>query len=139
MQMDRDALIRADRNTSSMAASTERKYRYRPHPQVSAGQMAEYLQATSTRRNAIRREARFPTVAVAAQYDGARKGVVKFLDDGARSKAHLAAAVEGLGRRFGRPDATDWMKRDSRYSVEAVEASTRHTTRCHFANWIAGQ
>jgi hypothetical protein len=103
------------------------RYRYRASPQLSANQMAEYLSssATSTRRRGIIREARFPKTSQVAQYDRAREGLVNFLDDGTRSFRHLAGATEALERREIRPDATNWIKRDSRFSIEAIDAFQR--------------
>ncbi|MGD9814654.1 MAG: hypothetical protein AB7Q23_14285 [Hyphomonadaceae bacterium] len=106
-------------------AASERKYGYRASPQVSASQMAEYVSASATRRISIRRAARFPKRSVVAQYDGAREGLVKFLGDGSRSLSHLADADERLLRRAARVDASDWMKRDCKLSVEALEAFQR--------------
>jgi hypothetical protein len=101
---------------------TDQKYRYRATPQVSASQVAEYLSATSTRRKRIIRDARFPKASITAQYDGARVGFVNFLDDDSRSFNHLAVAKSGLEKRKLRPDATDWLRRDSDGSMEALEA-----------------
>jgi hypothetical protein len=102
--------------------ATDQKYNYRPNPQVSANQIAEYLGATSTRRKRIIRDARFPKTSVVAQYDKAREGLVNFLDDDTRSFKHLAAAKDYLEKRKLRPDASDWLKRDSDGSMEAMEA-----------------
>lgn len=103
-----------------MGASDQR-YNYRPNPQVSANQIAEYLAASPTRRKRIIRDARFPKTSIVAQYDKAREGLVNFLADDTRSIKHLAGATEYLTRRNGRPDATDWLKRDGRFSMEAIE------------------
>jgi DNA-directed RNA polymerase subunit N (RpoN/RPB10) len=45
--------------------------------------------------------------------------------DGTRSFRHLADARDYLTRRERRPDATSWVKRDSRSSIEAIEAFER--------------
>ncbi len=87
--------------------------------------MAEYLSATSTRRKAIIQASRFPKTATVALYDHAREGLVKFLADDARSLRHIAAASESLERRFSRHDATEWVKRDSKNSLEALEVFQR--------------
>jgi hypothetical protein len=100
---------------------TDQKYTYRPNPQVSANQIAEYLGASSTRRKRIIQGARFPKLSVVAQYDKAREGLVNFLDDDTRSFKHLAAARDHLEKRKLRPDATDWLKRDSDGSIEAMD------------------
>lgn len=101
---------------------SEKKYSYRVSPQVSASQIAEYLGATAPRRKAIIQAARFPKISVAAQYDRAREALVNFLADGTRSYNHLADATDALQRRLEKPNATDWLMRDSRYSLEAIEA-----------------
>ena len=87
--------------------------------------MAEYLGASSTRRTSIIREARFPKTSIVAQYDRARDALVKFLTDRARSLNHLATATDQLGKREARPTATEWVKRDCRFSIEAIEAFQR--------------
>jgi hypothetical protein len=103
------------------------RYAYRATPQLSANQMAEYLgsSASSTRRTSIIREARFPKTSQVAQYDKAREGLVNFLTDGTRSYKHLADATDYLERREVRPGASTWVKRDSRGSIEAIEAFQR--------------
>lgn len=109
-----------------MAAPDDKpNYGYRSSPQVSANQMAEYLSATSTRRKSIIQSARFPKTAAVALYDRAREGLVNFLDDNARSLRHLASTSEALERRHARPDATEWVKRDSKNSIDAVEVFQR--------------
>lgn len=87
--------------------------------------MAEYLTASPPRRKTIIQEARFPKVSVVAQYQKARESLVEFLSDGTRSLNHFARATEYLSRREARPDATEWLKRDSRFSNEAIEVFQR--------------
>jgi len=98
------------------------RYTFRPNPQLSANQIADYLTASSTRRKAIIVGAKFPKTSIIAQYDGARTGITRFLNDGTRSYRHITDAVEGQTRRMARGDATDWIKRDSNASIEAIEA-----------------
>ena len=106
-------------------AVPDQKYSYRPNPRLSANQISEYLNATAPGRTRIIRDARFPKTSVTAQYDIARKGLVTFLNDDARGFRHLADTVDRLERRKQRPDATDWMKRDSQSSIEALDAFER--------------
>lgn len=96
--------------------------------------MAEYIgsSTSSTRRRTIIRDARFPKTSVVAQYDRSREGLVNFLTDGARSFRHIADALDLLAKREARPDATDWVKRDCRGSVEAIEAFQRAYNRLPF-------
>jgi hypothetical protein len=103
------------------------RYTYRVTPQLSANQMAEYLgsSTSSTRRTSIIREARFPKTSQVAQYDKAREGLVNFLTDGTRSYKHLADATDYLEKREKKPDVSDWVRRDSRGSLEAIEAFQR--------------
>jgi hypothetical protein len=103
------------------------RYGYRAAPQLSANQMAEYLGTTtsSTRRTSIIRESRFPKTSQVAQYDKAREGLVKFLIDGTRSYKHIADATDYLTKREARPGASEWLKRDSRASIEALDAFQR--------------
>lgn len=110
------------------------KYRYRATPQLSANQMAEYLcsSTSSTRRRTIIRDARFPKTSIVAQYDKAREGLVNFLDDGTRSFRHLADATDYLEKREAKPDATTWIKRDSRSSIEAIAVFQRSYNKLAF-------
>jgi hypothetical protein len=126
MQRVRESSTLADMNTSSMAFLEDKpRYKFRLHPQVSAHQMAEYLSATSTRRKAIIQAARFPKTAAVALYDHARDGLVSFLNDDTRSLHHITSASEALEKRHGRHDATEWVKRDSKNSIEAVDIFQR--------------
>jgi hypothetical protein len=86
--------------------------------------MAEYLSpaTSSTRRKSIIREARFPKTSVVAQYDKAREGLVNFLGDPTRSFKHIARAADYLDKREADDEATAWIKRDSRFSKEAMDA-----------------
>jgi hypothetical protein len=86
--------------------------------------MAEYLcsSTSSTRRTTIIREAKFPKTSQVAQYDGSREALVNFLSDGTRNFRHFADAVGHLERRESRPGASDWLRRDSRNSIEAIAA-----------------
>lgn len=99
-----------------------RKYGFRSAPQVSASQIAEYLLATASGRKRVIRAAKFPKKSVVSQYGKAREGLVNFLADGTRNIRHLADATDYLSKRGERPDATDWLKRDSRQSIEAIAA-----------------
>jgi hypothetical protein len=113
---------------------SKRKYGFRATPQLSANQMAEYIgsSTSSTRRRSIIRDARFPKTSVVAQYDRSREGLVNFLTDGTRSFRHIADALDVLAKREARPDATDWVKRDCRGSVEAMESFQRAYNRLPF-------
>src|SRR5579883_709654 len=104
---------------------TDRKYGYRATPQISANQLAEYLLATPTGRRRIIQSARFPKRSVVAQYGKAREGLVNFLGDGTRSVRHFTDATEFLKKRGEKAGASDWLKRDSRQSIEALAAFQR--------------
>lgn len=77
-------------------------------------------------------EAKFPKTSQVAQYDRAREGLVNFLTDGTRSFKHLAHATDQLTKRAARPDATEWLQRDSRYSIEAIDAFQRSYNKLGF-------
>lgn len=107
------------------------KYGYKAVPQLSASQMAEYVSSGTTppRRRTIIRNARFPKTSIVAQYGGAAEGLVNFLNDSNRNFKHLAEAAERLKRREERRDASDWIRRDSRFSIEALDAFQRNYNR----------
>ena len=113
--------------------NSSQRYSYRKNPQISASQMAEYVSASPTRQRAIRREAKYPKTSVVAQYAPARKGLVDFLDDASRSLNHLASVINRQERRQNSSEATDWVKRDSRLSIEAIETFQRSYNRLGFA------
>jgi hypothetical protein len=85
-----------------------RKYDYNPDPRLSAGQLAEYLNATAPRRTSIIREAKFPKTAIVAKYREARAGVVKHLCGGPGGPDHLGDAMARLSERAGATDPSQW-------------------------------
>ncbi len=109
-------------------------YGYRANPQLSANQMAEYLAATASRRKSIIREARFPRTSAVARYNKARECLVNFLTDGSRSLNHIASAIDHLSKRESRPGATDWVKTDCRFSIEAIDRFQRSYNRLGLAS-----
>lgn len=109
--------------------SSQPNYGYRPFPQVSANQMAEYLSATGPRRKAIVQEARFPKRSAVARYVVARDSLVRFLSDDTRNQRHLAEAINRLEQRAARPGASDWIKQDCDASREALAAFQRSYNR----------
>jgi hypothetical protein len=100
-------------------------YGYRPLPQMSANQIAEYLSATAPRRRDITQQAKFPKTSVVSQYVLARDGISSFLNDGTRSYRHLAEALDRLTKRQTRTGATEWLVNDSRNSIEAIDVFAR--------------
>lgn len=100
---------------------------------MSANQIAEYLHSTPQGRTRLIRSARFPATSVVAQYGRARDCVVQFLGDGARSIRHFVDATDALETRERRPNATEWLKRDSRGSVEAIDLFQRGYNKFAFA------
>lgn len=97
--------------------------------------MAEYVCSGTSppRRRTIIRDARFPKTTIVAQYGYATEGLVNFLDDGNRKLDHLAAAKDRLERREAKRDAGPWIQRDSRFSIEAIEAFERGYNKLGFA------
>lgn len=114
-------------------ATSEQKYRYRPNPQMSANQISEYLNSTPQGRTRLIRSARFPATSVVAQYGRARDSIVQFLGDEVRSIRHFADAVDSLEKRGKRPDASEWLRRDSRGSIEGIELFQRGYNKFPFA------
>ena len=70
------------------------RYRLNVDPRLSANQLAEYLEATATRRKSIVREARFPKAAVVTQLKEARTSIAKLLTHPAVAGETLVAAAE---------------------------------------------
>lgn len=58
---------------------------------------------------------------------------MQFLGDGARSIRHFADATDALEKRGRRPNATDWLRRDSRGSIEAIDLFQRGYNKFAFA------
>lgn len=105
---------------SSMGSS--KKYGYNPNPRLSANQLAEYLNASSTRRKSIIRDAKFPKGVIVARYDGARDAITAFLTDPTRSMTEPTAAIEAMKAKGGAVGAKPWVQDDCKASVEAVNA-----------------
>lgn len=61
-----------------------------------------------------------------ALYDGARQGCTQFLNDNGRSFRHITDSVERLNKRLTRSDLTEWVRKDSLASIEAIEAFQTH-------------
>jgi hypothetical protein len=100
-------------------------YRYRASPKLSANQIAEYLTASPPRRKTIIQSAKFPKTSVVAKYSKARDGLGEFLADNTRSLNRLAQTADFLDKRQNRPGASDWVKQDSRLSLEALDVFQR--------------
>lgn len=106
-----------------MSGPEKKKYGYRPTPQLSANQIAEYVAAKSpTARVNIIRAARFPKTSIVAQYGKAREGIVAYLGDNTRSASHLAKTADYLAKREVKPGASAWLVNDSRLSQDALAA-----------------
>lgn len=63
---------------------------------------------------------------IVAQYKGARDALSKFLCDSARDQKILIQAIDALTEREAKTTATDWVKDDSRRSVEAISSFQKH-------------
>jgi hypothetical protein len=103
-----------------MAASSP-KYRYNPDPRVSANQLSDYLNASSTRRKRIIQDAKFPRTVIVARYGGARDVIADYLCDIARPTGKLVDATQTLKTESDKTDSP-WIKQDSLLSIEAIEA-----------------
>jgi hypothetical protein len=118
-----------------MASSSDKpRYGYKATPQLSAGQMAEYVcSGTSpTRRRTIIRDARFPKTTIIARYSYAGEGLVNFLADGNRNLRHLADMRARLERRAAKKEAGPWVTQDCQFSIEAIDAFERNYNRLGF-------
>jgi hypothetical protein len=104
-----------------MVPTSKPNYSYNANPRLSANQLAEYLTASSTRRKSIIRDARFPKTAIVAHYKGARDTIGAYLCDNGRSTSIIVDGIEQQKAREGRVGAKDWIKNDSRISIEAIE------------------
>jgi hypothetical protein len=106
----------------SSIETSKSKYRYNADPRLTANQLSEYLKASPTRRKQIIKGAKFPKAAIVAQYKIARDSLSKFICDSARDHTILVSAHEKLLEREAKTNATDWVKDDSRRSIEAIQA-----------------
>lgn len=106
---------------SSMDAP-KTKYRYNPEPRLSANQLAEYLKASPPRRKQIVKAAKFPQTVIVAQYRGARESISKYICSPARDQKILSTGIGRMKEREAQPNATVWVKEDSRRSIEAIAA-----------------
>lgn len=103
-----------------MIVPGKKKYGYNPKPRLSANQLAEYLNATPTRRKGIIRDAKFPRQVVTARYDTAKEAVNKYLTDSTRSVQILNDIVIELGKAGNDPKASAWKKDNCLRSIEAI-------------------
>jgi hypothetical protein len=97
------------------------KYRLNKQPRLSANQLADYLNASSTRRKRILQDAKFPRTVIVARYDGARSGITNFLCDIARPTGTLIDAIVEMNDKAQKNESA-WVKQDSLLSVEAIES-----------------
>lgn len=98
------------------------RYRLNADPRLSANQLAEYLEATATRRKSIVRDAKFPKAAVVTQLKEARTSIAKLLTHPALAGETLVAAAERCVSRESGINATDWVRQDCKASLEAIDA-----------------
>jgi hypothetical protein len=97
------------------------KYRLNSKPRLSANQLADYLNASSTRRKRVIQDAKFPRTVIVARYDGARDGIADYLCDLARPTSTLVTAIDQMKAKAEASDSP-WTKQDSLLSIEAIES-----------------
>jgi hypothetical protein len=97
------------------------KYRLNPKPRVSANQLADYLNASSTRRKRVIQDAKFPRTVIVARYGAARDGIADYLCDLARPTSKLVTAIDQMKTEAAATESP-WIKQDSLLSIEAVES-----------------
>jgi len=89
-------------------------------PRMSANELAKYMVSTETGKIGIIKNAIKPNTAAAAQYSHARDCIKKFLSSDNRNVADIHEKIAFLQARADNPASTPWIKRDSQYSIDAL-------------------
>ena len=112
----------SERKKSSMSTPDKPKYRLNPEPRISANQLAEYVLASPTRRQAILRNAKYAPTFLVIRYAAAREGIGRFLADDGRSPQPLITAQNELLQTAQDSSLSSFAQNDAALSAEAIKA-----------------
>lgn len=87
-------------------------------PKISLNKLAEYLDATPSRRRQIVKDQQNPQPFIAARYSDAREEIIGFVEGGMSSEQEMLAAAEELRQNY---NGTDFAKQDRNASADAIE------------------
>ena len=104
-----------------MAVKTVLKYKYHPNPRLSANQVADYLDANSTNRRNILRDAKFPPIFLLVPYTDAKTALVSHLVRG-RGESPLKSRVQVLRRKADLSETSDFERRNCLLCIDAIES-----------------
>lgn len=104
-----------------MANSAKPKYRLNCDPRISANQLAEYVLASPTRRQAILRNAKYAPTFLVIRYSAAREAICRYLTDDARPIGPLLTAENTL-MQLAASGGSSFQQNDAALSAEAIKA-----------------
>lgn len=87
-------------------------------PKISLNKLAEYLDATPSRRRQIVKDQQNPQPFIAARYNDAREEIIGFIEGGMNSEQEMLAAAADLRQNH---NGTDFAKQDRNASADAIE------------------
>jgi hypothetical protein len=101
--------------------SSKPKYKEAQTPQVSANQLAQYLQAGPSARKRIVQAARWQSTAIVARYRHAREAITDCLCEDIRSPATVGKARAKLVERLSNAGNSSWTNDDLESSIQALD------------------
>lgn len=87
-------------------------------PKISLNKLAEYLDATPSRRRQIVKDQQNPQPFIAARYNDARERIIGFIEGGMNGEQEMLAAAEDLRQDY---NGTDFVRQDRNASADAIE------------------
>lgn len=103
-----------------MASSAKPKYRLNCDPRISANQLAEYVLASPTRRQAILRNAKYAPTFLVIRYSAARSAICRYLSDDARPIGPLITA-ENEQMQLAAAAGSSFQQNDAALCAEAIK------------------
>ncbi|MGE0629105.1 MAG: hypothetical protein AB7O43_14870 [Hyphomicrobiaceae bacterium] len=94
----------------------------RSHPQISANDLALYMESSESTKLGIIRRNKYPSKHVNPRYQDAKRRLTAFLADDVRDKTKLATAIEYFRQLADDSSVAPSKREDARTSAHAVEA-----------------
>jgi hypothetical protein len=104
-----------------MQVKTAIKHKFHPHPRLSANQVADYLEANSTNRRNILRDAKFPPILLLVRYSDAKTALVSHFTT-SHGDSPLNNRLQILRRKASLSDISDFERRNCELCIDAIES-----------------
>lgn len=104
-----------------MPMKLEVKHKFHPQPRLSANQVADYLNANSTNRRRILRDAKYPPVVLLIPYTEAKSALGSHLIS-ASGPTLLDSKLQALRRKAENDDIGDFERRNAKLCIESIES-----------------